>query len=219
MSQQVVMCDQFTDRVAVAHFRWDWGEEGNCSAEYQQLLVQKSVNLERQVYFAPLALAESPLMERSERHALIAAKLAADSEALDVSTRNAKLYTQNQELRADIARLNLLIQEGNAQIERRDVEIVGLVKARDRYAVEAATVVNDLQRANLLLEAGPSTQLEAQLVETTRNLEKARQQVDSLEVRTEEARLRFSSREDELLHRINQLETELAAAPQREVIE
>jgi len=175
-----VMCDKFTDKPAVAKFRWAWGEEGNCSLEYQALLNQTARNLKRQIFFAPLALGE-PMLQRSERQALIAAKLAAESEASEVAERSAKLYVVNTELRQELERRMTERRELEAQLRDMSLKLDDITQARDRYARESGVLAEELSKAELLLQSAPATHLEEQWAETMRELDKARARIAELE--------------------------------------
>jgi len=100
MQQQVVLCDRFPERPAVAHFRWSWGEEGNCSSEYQFLLQQQADNMAQSIQFSPLALPPAPL-GRDERAAIMGRCYALEMELTEVRAQMNSLYQETENLRSE----------------------------------------------------------------------------------------------------------------------
>lgn len=96
----LVLCDKFPERQAVAHFRWSWGEEGNCSSEYQFLLRQQSENMQQAIEFSPLAL-PPPALTRDERAALMGKCYALEAELTEVRAQMHTLYTETETLRSE----------------------------------------------------------------------------------------------------------------------
>lgn len=96
----LVLCDKFPERQAVAHFRWSWGEEGNCSAEYRFLLQQQADNMGQGIEFSPLNLPPEPL-QRDERAALMGKVYALDAELTEVRGQLNSLYKETELLRSE----------------------------------------------------------------------------------------------------------------------
>ena len=135
---EVQMCSQVPGEVATLRFQWAWGEEGFCSERGKTLLRQQAENLGRDVQFSALGNVAEPPMQRSERQGLIAAKLAAESEAEEVQRRASKLYDSNVELSRDLmsqrsriehlSAVNKDLNEKNAKLE---AEVVALPTRED----------------------------------------------------------------------------------------
>jgi predicted RNase H-like nuclease (RuvC/YqgF family) len=96
-------------------FAWPWagrpgrveteGDAGFCSARGQQLLVQQGKNMKQVVQFSPLQNAQEPVLDRSERVQLTAARLAAEGETEEVRRRSSQLFDQNVELTRELQTL------------------------------------------------------------------------------------------------------------------
>jgi hypothetical protein len=139
-----VMCDEFPEEVAVAHYRWDWGAEGNCCAKSQQLLQQKSGVLKRPIHFSPLAV-EAPPIGRDERTQLMAAKLSAEAERNETSERAQKTYAANQELRKELA-------GASTQIKHLETQLVVSADAVKKAEGRSKELSEKLGEANKELE-------------------------------------------------------------------
>jgi len=171
------MCDQCPDEPAVAKYRWQHGLEGFCCSKHQFLINQQAGNAKQQVSFAPLAAVE-PMIGRSERTQLIAAKLSAEGEADEVKRRAAKLYEQNQELAKQIAFLQTTLAETKAMVQDRERDLVTTGADRDRYARQAGQLALDIEgNSSRMMEAKES---EAQLQDLRDLLETERGKVAAL---------------------------------------
>jgi hypothetical protein len=132
---QVVFCDKFPDRYAVAHFRWAWGEEGKCCAEYQFLLRQQADNMGQQVQFSPIVTPPAP-MGRDERAMLKGQVYALEAELTEVRAQMHSLYNETEKLRSD-ARIAATQEAAakqllsDAQVTREDA-ILALGEAEQR---------------------------------------------------------------------------------------
>lgn len=167
------MCDRFPEERAVAMYQWSWGEKGYCSLKGQQMLNQQAKNLKQSVTYLPLVQAVPEPLRRDERQRLISEKLAAESETGDVLERNSKLYAQNTEFGSQLQQLKLRDEEATRQIADLRARELELEKGLSKASLENTKVVDELVKANLLLEAGPG--------EAETELASLRQQVERLE--------------------------------------
>lgn len=106
-----------TGEPATMSFAWPWAgrpgraetdsatDAGFCSMRGQQLLIQQGKNMKQVPHFAPLPNAQEPVLDRSERTQLIAAKLAAEGETEEVRRRSARLFDENVELTRELQTL------------------------------------------------------------------------------------------------------------------
>lgn len=172
MSDEIVMCDKVPGERAVARYRWSWGETGACSFKGQQLLRQQAKNLKQTVDFMPLAQPPAPLA-RDERTRLIAEKISAESERDETAARNSKLYQQNTDLMAEVKLLRTRDEEAQAQLKDLKQDLAEASEELTRTAVQNGKLVDELNKANLLLEAGPG--------EEEAELKSLREQVERLE--------------------------------------
>lgn len=97
---QLIMCDLFPGREAVALYRWGWGESGACCQEGQFLIQQKSENLGQPVTFSPLPVTDKPLT-LDERAAMAGRIYALEAELVEVRSQMHRLYTETEKLRSD----------------------------------------------------------------------------------------------------------------------
>lgn len=166
---EIKLCDQ-TDAAtgepckqpAAVSYRWDWGQSGACCHAHANLLQQtaqslSSHDLKRNVSCAPLEHAQEAPLERSERTALIAAKLSAEAEADEIKRRGAELYRQNVDLTGQVSTLTFRNQEANAQLEHAQEQIKALQRKLDDRELDLATVTNELQRLQTLAAFAPDT--------------------------------------------------------------
>lgn len=148
----IVMCDEpGCNAVAVVAYRWDWGKQGHVCAEHQAQYSQRQSNLKRTVTFAPIAPAAAPLLTRSERTQLIAAKLSAEAECDEVKARGVELYNQNADLARQLGSLRIRHTECEAQLKDAAVRVAQLeVKLTEREG-ELAEAVTEIGRLKALV--------------------------------------------------------------------
>lgn len=162
------MCDQKNSdgspcrEPAVHSYRWDWGETGACCAAHAPLMQQIAVNLSsrevvRTVNLAPLENAAEAPLERSERTALIAGRLAAEAETAELKNRGAQLYRQNVDLTAQVQRLTLRHSEADAQLTDARAKVEALQDKLDERETDLGRVTDELQRMQTLAAFAPET--------------------------------------------------------------
>jgi DNA repair exonuclease SbcCD ATPase subunit len=171
------MCTDHPEVPAVAKFLWSYGDEGFCCSQCQFLLNQRAGNIKQAVSFSPLALVE-PMLERSERTQLIAAKLSAEGEADEVKRRAAKLYEANQELAKQVARAETMLEETKAMLKDRDNRIAQVGQDRDRYARQAGELALQIEQNGT--RVAEAAEAEAQLQDLRDLLEAERGKVAAL---------------------------------------
>lgn len=166
---EVMMCSVFPEERAVARYQWAWGETGFCSQRGQQMLQQQSKNLKQVITYLPLVQPVAEPLKRDERTRLIAEKLSAESERDETLERNSRLYAQVTDFGSQLKTMKLeheAVVEQNSDLTRQLSMLEGQFS---RQSVQLGQVVDELQKANLLLEAGPR--------EESRELESLRSQL------------------------------------------
>lgn len=167
---KVMMCSVFPEERAVARYQWAWGETGVCSQRGQQMLEQQSKNLKQRITYLPLVQPVAEPLKRDERTRLIAEKLSAESERDETLERNSRLYAQVTDFGSQLKTMTLkheALVEQNAGLNR---DMHALEAQYSKLSVERGQLVDELQKANLLLEAGPR--------EESKELESLRGQLD-----------------------------------------
>lgn len=156
-ASNITMCDQkehdgtTCKETAALSYRWPWGVAGVCCQKHAMLLQQTAGNLQREISVVPISgAAQAAPLERSERTALIAAKLSAEAEADDLKARGAELYKQNVELTRQVQLLTLKNREANAALDLKDRKLEQLQEKLDEKTVDLGTVTEELQRLQLL---------------------------------------------------------------------
>jgi hypothetical protein len=177
--QQIVMCDRVEGERATMRYVWSWGESGACSAKGQFLINQQAKSLKQSVSFAPLGDAPPAPLERGERVALIARALAAESERDEVNERNSRLYAANTELASQARQLRIRDEASAAEVARLTGELAKVNEAYTLQGLELRTALEQLTRANTLLEAGPNE--DEELASLRGQLEAARGRIAELE--------------------------------------
>jgi chromosome segregation ATPase len=127
---------------------WPWGEQGNCCATHQVVVGQKATQLDRQITFTAIDPNRKPALTRDERTGLIAARMSAEQELVDVKAQGAQLYTSNTELAAEVRRFRARETELNRQLaDARETAETALKERDDALADlhEAQTEVKRLQ--------------------------------------------------------------------------
>lgn len=158
----IVMCDEpGCTEPAIAAYQWDWGKKGNVCAKHQAHYTQIQGSLKRSCTFSPLAsMAPAPLL-RSERTALIAAKLSAEAECDEVKARGVELYNQNADLAKQLGSLRIRHTECEAQLKDAAVRVAQLeVKLVERES-ELAEAVTEIGRLKALVPREQPTQTQA----------------------------------------------------------
>lgn len=143
----VVMCDKFPDRPAVARFT-GCGTQGACSAEYQFQLRQIAEQTNQPLDFHPLAVA-APELGQDERTQLLAARMSADIETGKARDRARDLYNQNNELKEGLRKATLRATQAEQSNERLTSELASLQSKFDALSNEHA----DLKETHSALEA------------------------------------------------------------------
>lgn len=153
---EIRMCDQKDcKQPAVLSYRWSWGEGGICCQDHGLLLQQTAQNLsshdlKRSVSLASLENLQEPPLERSERTALIAAKLSAEAECAETLRRGGELYQQNVDLTGQVQVLTLRNREANAQLTVARATIETLEAQLHEREIELGSVTDELQRTQTL---------------------------------------------------------------------
>src|SRR4029077_10119996 len=145
------------NKPASHHFRWEWGEEGNCCDACLPLLQQTATNLSRTVQFKRLdQTAEAPVT-RSERTLLIAAKLSAEAELEEVQKRGTSLYQSNVDLTQQVQTHVMRAREHAAIVEEKDSHIERLSADLEKRERELGEATAELGRLRTLAQfAGPA---------------------------------------------------------------
>lgn len=166
---EIRMCDQkdaatgaSCGRPAALSYRWDWGETGACCQEHGLLMQQTAQNLsshdlKRHVSLAPLENAAEAPLERSERTALIAAKLSAEAETEELKRRGGQLYSQNVDLTGQVQVLTLRLREAEAQRAEALAKIGRLEEKLQQRDLDLGTVTDELDRLQTLAAFAPDT--------------------------------------------------------------
>ena len=145
----IVMCDEpGCTAPAVSAYSWDWGKSGNVCAKHQAHYTQIQSSLKRTCTFSPLAaMAPAPLL-RTERTALIAAKLSAEAECDEVKARGVELYNQNADMARQLGSLRIRHTECEAQLKDAAVRVAQLevkLVERENELAEAVTEIGRLK--------------------------------------------------------------------------
>jgi seryl-tRNA synthetase len=133
------------------HYRWEWGEEGNCCATCVQLMQQTAGNLSRTIQFRTLDASAEPPLQRSERTQLIAAKLSAEQELEEVKSRGHKLYQQNVSLAQEVQQHLNRSRTLSDTVASQTGQIEELAAQLSTKETELATQSTELQRLRLLV--------------------------------------------------------------------
>jgi len=158
---EIRMCDQKQPdgspcrEPAVLSWRFDWGETGICCQAHGLLLQQTAQNLsshdlKRHVSLAPLENLAEPALERSERTALIAARISAEAETDELKRRGGMLYQQNVDLTGQVQVLTLRHREADAQLTDALAKNKRLEEQLHEREIELGTVTDELQRMQTL---------------------------------------------------------------------
>lgn len=120
LAADAVHCDrEGCTELATLSYIWDWGEKGVCCGTHQMLLQQTAENLGgRRVSFAPLTTPGPAPLQRDERTQLIAAKLSAEAELVEVKGRGLDLYRENLDLTRQVQSLTVRGRECDAQLKQ-----------------------------------------------------------------------------------------------------
>ena len=160
---EIRMCDQADcKQPAALSYRWDWGTTGACCQEHGLLLTQTAQNLsshdlKRHISLAPLENAAEAPLERSERTALIAAKISAEAETEEIKRRAGMLYQQNVDLTGQVQVLTLRHREADAQLADARGKVDVLESKLKRREIDLGTVTDELQRLQTLAAFAPET--------------------------------------------------------------
>jgi hypothetical protein len=155
MEAEIMMCSVFPEERAVARYQWQWGETGFCSQRGQQMLEQQKKNLKQSITYLPLVQPVAAPLHRDERTRLIAERLSAESERDETLERNSRLYSEVTDLGSQLRTMTLKHEsqvEQNADLTRRLASLEGEFS---KQSVQRGQLIEELHKANLLLESGP----------------------------------------------------------------
>ena len=127
-------------------FKWEWGEEGKCSALGATLLQQRAEQLGRKVQVWPLQPDKPAPLTRDERTQLIAAKLSVEAEVGELKERGLALHRQVAALQTQITTLTVQKREADAQVKDARGEALALRQRVEELEAENAELVTERDR-------------------------------------------------------------------------
>lgn len=127
-------------------FRWDWGEQGECSNERAALLQQLAPQLGRAITVWPLQPNAPVALTRDERTQLIAAKLSAEAEIGELKERALALSRQVGALQTQITTLTVQRREADAQAKDARGEALALRGRVEQLEAENAELATERDR-------------------------------------------------------------------------
>lgn len=135
------------EKPADFRYRWPWDKEDRfCCATHRMLVEQLAPQLGRAVpAFIQVEPNRPKPITRDERTQLIAARLSAEEELIDVKARGAELYKQASELAGEVSRL----RARNASVESQLSDAAAAVR---QAAVERDNALAALQEAQQEIE-------------------------------------------------------------------
>ena len=136
---------------AVFGYAWPWGDPGACCAMHQVVVNQRATQLERQVTFAIIQPMGPPPIQRDERTQLIAAKLSAEEELVEVKARAATMYQQNGDLGAEVRRLRARDTEAQAQLKDSRETVERALEERDNALADLHEAQLEVDRLKAIL--------------------------------------------------------------------
>jgi len=152
----IALCDEpgCTEPATFA-YAWEWGKSGNVCSKHQAHYVGLEKNLKRRCTFTPLASVVAPALTRPERTQLIAERLSAEAEVVEVKSRGVELYNQNIELTRQVQSMKVRSEEREAQL--RDAQGRELELNEKLVTLEAthAELVQEVQRLRALVPKEP----------------------------------------------------------------
>jgi len=127
------------------------GPEQKICQDCIPLAQQTATNLQRSATFASLENRPEEPLTRSERTALIAAKLAAEGEADELKLRGEQLYRANVDLTQQVQTHTLRAREHATQIQTREAQIEKLQERLEQREHQLADASAELQRLQVLV--------------------------------------------------------------------
>jgi hypothetical protein len=139
-------------------FVWGWGAPGHCCEPHRIHAQQVHDAQERgPISFSTLdPNAKAPSITRDERTMLIAAKLSAEEELVQVQAHAANLHNECEGLRADMRRT----AARNVDLEQRDKDrekdMQRVIRERDEALMKLHQATGELERTKRLIPRDPT---------------------------------------------------------------
>lgn len=144
---------------AVFGYAWPWGDPGACCALHQIVVNQRAAQLDRQVTFAIIQPMGPPPITRDERSRLIADKLSAEAELVEVKARAGEMYGQNGDLAAEVRRLRARDVEASAQLKDAKGDLDRVLEERDNALADLHEAQTEIKRLQAILPKSPEPPL------------------------------------------------------------
>lgn len=140
----------------VFSFVWPWGEPAFCCATHRTHAQQKSDALERgQLSFTVLEPNKTPAVTRDERTQLIAARMSAEEETVQIKTHATTLHNEAERLRGELRIVTARGLELERQVSERSAALTQVVHERDTALADLHDARRELDRIKMLIPRDP----------------------------------------------------------------